>query len=196
MPRINSVQSARASKKERRCATCRHEIQIGETYRYIDKKTGPSSGYRVIFCSIHFPRPSQLLSGRAAELAAIFESIQDAFDEAQSVADVAEALHSAAEEGRSLAEDIRSAAESIEDGFGHETQQSENMKETADNIDEWAERIEEAARDLDPENATDEENQGKEDQEGETDDTDDPLDAAIAAAQEALSDEPALNLSG
>ena len=56
MPRINSVQSARASKKERRCATCRHEIQAGETYRYIDKKTGPRSGYRVIFCSSQLPQ--------------------------------------------------------------------------------------------------------------------------------------------
>jgi len=65
------------------------------------------------------------------DLNAIYESANDA-------------LGTAADALESVYEDYRESASNIEDGFGHETQQSQELNETADEIEAWAEEVREA----------------------------------------------------
>ena len=197
MARIITIKRARASKNPRPCVICHHEVQPGESYRYIDKKTGPRSGYRLNFCFKHDPRPSHRLSGRAAELQQIIEDAEDALAAPETVKDVADALRNAAEEAEMLADDIRTSAQSIEDGFGHETPQTESMNEAAENIDEWVEKLRDVAQEIhDEDNQDDEEAEAEnQDQQRENPTTLKSLEEASNEATEILSDEPEMDLA-
>ena len=78
MAKINSVKSARASKKARSCTICSHEVEVKESYKYIEKKTGPTTGYTLFFCYEHNPKLSHTMSGRAAEAQQAIESFEEA----------------------------------------------------------------------------------------------------------------------
>ena len=191
MPRVREVKSARASKKPRRCSRCVHEIQPGEPYRYIAKKTGPRTGIRVFFCRNHHPRGSDLLSGRAADLARIIEGYDDAVlkleAEQDHLPDLQTALSDAAGEIEQMADEIRDSAQSLEDGFGHPTAQSEAMNETANELEQWKERIEEQAQAI--------ENWELEEDASE-DDVESQIQGMFDEAGSVMSEEPELNLTG
>jgi RecJ-like exonuclease len=57
---------------------------------------------------------------------------------------VQSALQSAADEIRSLAEEKREGAQNIEEGFGHETEKSQELNDIADQLDSWADEVENA----------------------------------------------------
>lgn len=191
MAKVKQVKSARASTKRRVCRQCQHEVQVGEAYKYIDKKTGPRSGIRLIFCHRHHPRGSDLLSGRAADLARITEDYDDQVNSIEatpgSLPQIAEALESAAEEVRRLAGEIRESAEAIQDGFGHSTAQSEAMTNTADELDEWADRMDQHKDDVAgwsvDEDSTEEQNLEK-------------VQELFGDADSLMSEEPELQLTG
>ena len=152
MARVQTVAAARASTKPRICRQCQHEIQTGEPYKFVAKKTGPRSSVRLIWCREHFPKQSDLLSGRASDFARITEG----FDEAKkdSLTGMQSALSNLSEDIREFAQDIKDSADSIEQGFGHPTAQSESMSNTADELEQWADRLQNHADDC-PENRGD-----------------------------------------
>jgi len=144
MARINHVKRARASKRERRCR-CGQVVQPGEAYKYINKKTGPRSGYMMYFCYRCTPRPSDTMSGRAAQMAQIEEDYYDAVGQAVEIDDLLSAGAATANDIEEFADEIAEAAENMESGFGHSTAQTEIMTETADEIREWAVTLREYA---------------------------------------------------
>ena len=184
MARIQHIKKARASKKTRRCRTCQTDIQVGEYYKKIAKKTGPRSSFTAYWCYRHNPKYSDTLSGRSQDLAII----QEDFDEAMSKSsgepsdgfvDITQALEDGANSVEEMGEDIRLSAESIEDGFGHSTAQSEAMTETADEFDTWASEIRDVAARAD-----------------EFEKTDDGLAEYTTEAEEVMQQTPDLNLQG
>ena len=83
MFRVKHVKAAQHSEKRRNCSTCDHEIQVGESYKYVDKKTEPKNSIRLNFCYAHYPKPSQLASGQKADLMLITEGVSYSLDNAQ-----------------------------------------------------------------------------------------------------------------
>ena len=146
MAKVKQITKAGKSTKTRRCTICGHEVQVGESYKFVSKRTGPAGGYRLIFCSDHSPRQSHLLSGRSAQLARIGEDFTDTInaldvDGENIMGELSDALTSAADEVESMSDEIKDASSSLEEGFGHATAQSEAMAETATELSDWAERI-------------------------------------------------------
>ena len=128
------------------CDSCRLPIEIGTPYKWIQPKSGPYGGRKR---SRHEACPnwqvwdySSSLFARTAQLEhGFWESLGDEFE---TVEDVQNALNEMAEEARSLASEKEEAAENIESGFGHETEQSSELREIADQLNSWADDIEEA----------------------------------------------------
>lgn len=192
MAKIQQVKAARASSKPRRCRSCQHEVQPGESYQFIDKKTGPRSSLRLIWCRWHQPRLSDTLSGRAADLARITEAYADEVAplavKPESLEALADALEQSCNDVRDLANEIREGAESLEAGFNHPTAQSEAMQETAEALDEWAERLESQAQEL--------RNWEPPEDEDSHESIDDQVQGLFDDADNAMSEEPELNLTG
>ena len=187
MARIQSIKRARGSKYPRPCWMCRDEIQVGDPYRKIEKKTGPTSKQVLNFCkkSECAPRTSHTLSGRSQQLAEIQEAYEDGTrDEAgDDPAVVAEVLSTMADSIRELAEEIEEAGQAIEDGFGNSTMQSEAMAETAQELSQWADDLADLAS-LVPEL-----------NEGDIDD-DDEVENWMTEVESKLAETPELNLTG
>ena len=128
MARVTEVKSARAAQKPRVCKVCRHEVQVGEPYRYVAKKLA-YGGIKLIFCKDHYPRPSDLASGRTAELALILEGFED--DAKDTPEEAADALTALADGVQGLADDIEASADNIDASFDC-SPQAEAMHQTAD----------------------------------------------------------------
>lgn len=177
MARVKHVKKARASKRPRICLLCPHEVQVGEPYKYIAKKTGPRSSQTLVFCKDCNPRPSHSLSGRSAEWASIRESFDDDKGSDPSPEQMRDALDGYGSSMNEFAEEISEAAQAIEDGFEHPTMQSEAMSGTADEFQDLASRIEYHV------------NEFPEDHPGEMDDW-------MSEAESLADEEPDLNLQG
>ena len=182
MARVVRIEKARASKRSRLCKVCRAEVQVGEPYKRIDKKTGARSSVTLIWCKDHEPRNSDRLSGRAAELAMMEETL------AGDVAAAAEgdyeglgdAIESFGDSVEGFAQEIQESAAAIVEGFGHETGQSEAMAETAQAFDEWVQEIRDAAATV---------REAGEDEDAE-------WESVYAEAESATGEAPELNLQG
>ena len=151
MAKVQHIGKARGSKFTRRCTVCGHEVQSGEAYKRIEKKTGPTSGYSIIFCGEHSPSPSHFLSGREAELAQIIEAFEDTLNNVSEDDEIKDVVESSLEEIEEFASSLRDGADNMEAGFGHATAQSENMSQSADDLDEWRSELESLAESGDDE---------------------------------------------
>lgn len=147
MARVTHVKKARASRQDRSCATCRTEVRVGESYKWIDKKTGPTSSITLWFCKDHNPKGSHLASGRTAELLTIVEGFEESIPGFENLysSDFQSAVGSLAEEIKDFTNEIEESAQAIEDGLGHATSQSENMNETVHELRAWGDEIEHLA---------------------------------------------------
>lgn len=152
--KVHVVEKARPSKRTRKCRTCGHEIQVGEKYRYFKKRYGGFSYY----CAQHTPRPSEMTTGKAAQLLSIGEDLEDAIADATCPADVRQALEDAQQAAQELAEEYEESASNMEDGLGHETSMSEELRSKGEEIAEWADELEKAVHQIedDPEKEDDE----------------------------------------
>ena len=176
MARVTYIKAAKKSKFTRNCTTCGHSVQPGESYKRLPKKTGPASGYTLIFCYRHSPRSSHFASGREAELSQIVEGLEDTLKEFADDADtddIQSAIESSLDEIEEFASSLREGADNMEMGFGHTTTRSEAMSETADELDDWREQLNSVA-------------------ESGSDESQD----LIAELQDILAEQPDLNLTG
>ena len=107
--KVKFIQKARASRQPRICLRCGHEVAPGESYRRIDKKTGPRSSTTLIFCTEHHPRQSHLLSGRAGELASLTEGLEDSL-----ATGPREALEAFCDDMEGFCDSVEEAAQNIE----------------------------------------------------------------------------------
>jgi hypothetical protein len=212
MARVTYVKSAKGRKdgRPRHCTRCRTEIKPGDPYRWFANRIGRMS-QRKDFCANCQIRPSdQTTSPHLQTIYLAQEGAQDTLDhlDAPTLADIAEAVRGYAEGVREAGESYGESADNIEEGFGHETYQSEEIREKGSACESLADELDSAADDIegleDPE-ADEDDFVG--DYEGETDDDGKPVDvdefetfvedkrqerrdAAIDAAQDAINEEP------
>lgn len=155
MPDIKFITKARKrldkSGKEKpnlRCELDDKEIKPGDSYR---KATGRRSGgfYTRTRCA-DCPTWQQwdLSDSLPARLAEIVHVYDAAIGGATSTDDFEQALSDAQEAVEELAQEKRDGAENMEAGFGHETEQSQQLNEDADQLDDWANSIESAKTDI------------------------------------------------
>ena len=180
MARIKHVEKARTSKLSRRCVMCPHEVQVGEAYKYIAKKTGPYSSTKLIFCQDCTPRTSHLLSGRSAEMASNVEGFIDSVSEDVDFDALSEALNDLISSTESMTTEIEEAANGIEEGLGHPTAQSEAMQETAYGLYQWKDSLQAVLDEVD----------------GRESDGADTYERLYEEAIGAVDEEPELNLTG
>jgi hypothetical protein len=151
MPRVNHVAKARKTKSGNRptCGKCGKVIEIGMPYLWWANRTTYSSS-RKDRCVDHPPRASELtMSQHKGTAYGIQESLTDALNEAGTVADISTALEDAASTARDeLYEGLIESSDNIVEGFGHETTQSEELRERADAAETWAGEFDGAASEV------------------------------------------------
>jgi hypothetical protein len=128
------------------CASCSKEITVGSPYKHMSIKTSPTSSRKLIRCADcadwHVWEYSNSTSARCAQIVWEAETALADADDSDEATDI---MQAAADAARELAEEKRDSASNIEDGFGHPTQQSEELTELADGLEEWATSLEQAS---------------------------------------------------
>jgi hypothetical protein len=201
MARVTYVKKARGTKRgeNRRCTGCGKAIKPGDPYKWFANRIGRMSS-RKDYCASCVIRPSMMTtSPHLATIYAAQEAAEDALaklDRGEGLDSITQVLRDCAEGYREAKESYEESANNIVEGFGHETQQSEEIMEksqacesAADELDNNADEIEglddPAAEDSEFED--DFETDAGWEYDGERDeDTDEPLDAdAYKADREA-----------
>lgn len=145
MPRINT-QKKSARGKDIKCGKCAVEIKVGETYRKWSKRHGFGriSGTTYYRCmkSECDPKPSELLSGRAQEIAVIGESFDDVPREGNP-RDIAEALTGVKEEAESLRDDLQGGLDNMPEGL-QQGETGERIQERIDNLETFIDECDSA----------------------------------------------------
>jgi rubrerythrin len=129
----------------RKCGKCHQEIQVGSPYKHISPRSGPYGGRTLYRCDTcpdwHVWEYSSSLSARTAEISHNFwESFNGA--EFESTDDVQELLNETAEAIREIASEKEESADNIESGFGHETEQSQELRDVSEQLNSWADEVE------------------------------------------------------
>lgn len=121
---------------------CGKPIEVGTPYKHVTPKSGPYGGRQR---NRHQSCPGweiwDLSNSWAARIARETELPMRGF-EPETPDDVENLANEIAEAVRGLASESEEAADNIEEGFGHETQQSEEARERAQNLESWADDIE------------------------------------------------------
>ncbi len=142
MARVTTVQAAR---KAQTCGRCGMVILPGMSYRWAKPRVHrAAAGRKLVRCmkpTCAF-RPSDLTTSKMAGVYAAQENLADAMLGDFSPNDLLNSLQEAAGEVRGVGEEYREGATNIEDGFGHSTEQSQEMTEKADALDEYADALE------------------------------------------------------
>lgn len=129
----------------RKCDKCGKEIEVGSSYKWIAPKSGPYGGSKRYRCSDcptwQVWEYSYSLSARIAQIQNDFQFDASGYESAE---DVTSWLSEFAEAVRELATEKEEGADNIESGFGHETSQSEELREIAEQLNNWADEIEQA----------------------------------------------------
>jgi hypothetical protein len=145
MAKIQYIKSARASKAPRKCLRCGNEIQVGESYKKVDLKTGPYSSITRNWCKDHSPRASELTTNdRMSRLLGAQETLEDslaAFQQGQLDLDALKSdFEMQADEAESVADEYEESIDNMPESLQYSAQADE-MREKADAIREWAEEL-------------------------------------------------------
>lgn len=214
MARVTYVKKAQGRKngRPRHCTKCRTEIKPGDPYKWFSTRIGRMS-QRKDFCDNCQIRASdQTTSPHLQTIYLAQESAQDSIGDGATLTDLAEAVRGYAEGVREAGESYGESADNIEEGFGHETYQSEEIREKSQACESLADELDSAADEIEGMDDPDEDvSVFLDDYEGDVEDGEDgeskPVDAddfetfveekreerreaAVDAAQEALNEEP------
>jgi len=151
MARVTYVKSAKGRKdgRARTCAGCGTEIKPGDSYKWFANRIGRYSS-RKNYCANCRIRPSMMTT--SANLSALYAA-QEAAEDAlarnpESLTDIAEIVREYAQGVRDVGEMYVESADAMEDGFGHETYQSQEIREKADACESAADEAESAADEI------------------------------------------------
>jgi hypothetical protein len=182
MARVTYVKSAKGRKDghSRRCIKCGTEILPGQPYKWFANRIGRYS-QRKNFCANCRIRPSdQTTSPHLQTIYAAQEAAEDALAQVPeaTLTDLAEIVREYANGVREASESYTESADNMEDGFGHETQQSEEIREKAEACESAADEIESMADEIEGMDDPDaDESEFADEYEGEVDEKGEPTDA-------------------
>lgn len=162
----------------RNCSRCGTEIKVGDPYKWLALNTGYGST-RKNYCTSCTPRQSDMTSSdKLSQLYAAQENVEDALDaDGWTRDDIAQALRDAGEQAQGVAEEYTESADNIEEGFGHETQMSEEIREKAESCEEWSSVLDAAADEVESADDPDDDESLREDNEGNFDNEEELADA-------------------
>lgn len=151
MPRITTVKCAKERKNPDGslkpnlvCELDETEIKPGDPYKWVRVKTGPRSSHKRVRChTCPTWQRWDLSNSLSARLEKVSHDLGVAVAEAGDGDDATSARDEAASAIRELAQEKRESASNVEEGFGHPTEQSEELAGIAEQLDSWAEEIEE-----------------------------------------------------
>lgn len=149
MPKIIRVAKARVRKNgqgevlpNRVCELDGTEIKVGDPYKHVSIKTGPSSSLVRVRCN-NCPdwQPFELSNAMWARVEQAVHNFRQSVDYT-SEESLKDCLDGLAEEIRELAEERQQSADAIVDGFGSETEQASALREDAEALEQFATDIE------------------------------------------------------
>lgn len=155
MARLQTVRSAR---RDHQCGKG-HTIEKGESYYHWSFRSG-SRFVTMKRCMKHKPRPSMYFSqseyiSRALEVGEEWDDFVAGNDD-PAQEDLVEHVKEQGEVVRDeIATVLTESADAMEEGFGHETYQSEELRERADLYETWADEIDGVADEIESEVAAD-----------------------------------------
>lgn len=126
-----------------KCDFCHEEIAVGDAYAIAPLKYGKK--YRHTGKGHPTWQAWDLSSAMWARVAQAVDGAEQALDslgEFEDADDVQSVLGDLASEIEGLAEEREESASAIEDGFGHETYQSEELRQHAQNLQDFASELE------------------------------------------------------
>lgn len=144
MPRVYLVK--KAQKPQGKCDFCRCEIKVGQSYRWYANYR-QSAHKRHASCAM-WRRSDMEPNDKMAEAMVAVEDAEDMITgwgpdyAALSTDDLVDILATCASGLTDAADMFRDSAENIREGFGHDTQGSEEQDEKADEIESFASELE------------------------------------------------------
>lgn len=149
MARLNHVKRFRGTSKTAdgtiRCGHCGGTIAKGDPYRWwANRLPGARSGYKQVRCMRPDCRPTmaEMTPGRRGQLMQIQEEGSAQIADARSVEDLQSIAESLAGEVRDLAQELVDGADAMVEGFGHDTYQSDELRERGETLESQAEELE------------------------------------------------------
>jgi hypothetical protein len=128
-----------------KCEVCGITIEVGMSHKNVSVRSSYSSTTRVRCMNEPDWKPWELSSSLSARLQEVAYNFWQSFDGGfESADDVLSMLSEAAEAVKEIAEEKRESSQNIEDGFGHPTEQSDELAQQADDLESWADEIENA----------------------------------------------------
>jgi hypothetical protein len=145
MARTHFVQQRGRGKKgpfkELRCSTCGQPIEVGKPYKWFKMKTT----YGGIKKSYHPDCEIPASHRTTSRMGAIYDAqtqLGNDLAQAEDFDSIREVLEAFAQEVRQVAEEYGESADNMESGFGHETYQSQELRERSEALEGWADEIE------------------------------------------------------
>lgn len=142
------------TQKPLRCEACGEPINMGDSYKWVAPRahraakgtkrnrhlTCPAWKGSELTSSPHLATIYGAQEGAEEDLSRI---TIDSFDDVEAVAEDIEAIAGTfADSIREAAESYGESADNIEEGFGHETYQSEELRQKSEDVESWAEDAE------------------------------------------------------
>lgn len=121
------------------CDFCGKPIEIGTAYKHITPKSGPYGGSKR---TRHEEHPDwqvwEYSSSLSARIAQIVAEAEQGLDNVESADDVSSIIEEAKDAIMELSSEKQEGSENIESGFGHETEQSQELASLAEELSSWA----------------------------------------------------------
>ena len=121
------------------CRACGQPIQIGEPYKWFKQKQARGGIKKCYHPGCTIP-PSHRTTSR---MGTIWDAQADlSLDGCESLDDISTAMQEFAETVREVGNEYTESADNMESGFGHETEQSQEIRERGEGLETWAEELE------------------------------------------------------
>lgn len=138
----------------RKCGRCGKEIEPGMPYLWwANKLPNARSGYKQIRCVDHPPTLAERTPGRAGQLMGMQDEWSKRLADCTTIDDLTSARDDIAGEIRDFAQEFIDSADNMESGFGHETYQSQELREKGEAIEQVADDLEQVKPEFDEDEA-------------------------------------------
>lgn len=148
MARLNHVKSFRGTSKTQDgnlcCSKCGATITKGDSYRWwANRAPGMRGGIKRIRCmkSECTPTIAEMTPGRRGQWYGMQEGFEQELAACATIDDVQATAESIASEVESFGQEFIEGADNMESGFGHETEQSMDLRQKGEDIEQAAAEI-------------------------------------------------------
>ena len=121
------------------CRACGQPIEIGQPYKWFKQKQARGGIKKCYHPGCEIP-PSHRTTSRMGTIWDAQAALS--LDGCESVEDIATEMQSFAETVREVGTEYTESADNMESGFGHETEQSSELRDRGEQLESWADDLE------------------------------------------------------